>query len=125
MSQYYTSVSGGGTKTVQFTSGDTLHDAADLYAIVEGEYKGTPSTESEQLKSILANLQAGKPLSEVEWEQLTAIKDRYASQLTEFRASPENPSQGFIPLPDNGEGRLSEAFAMINATRLLPPTRRL
>ncbi len=110
MGEYETSVSGGDTQTVQVTGADTLRDVADLYAIVEGEYKGTPSAESEQLKVILGNLQAGRPLAEIEWTELQAIKKRYADQLATFRASPENQAQGWVPLADDGKGRLSESM---------------
>jgi hypothetical protein len=60
-------------RKVQFSDGDTTRDVADLWAIVDGEFEGTPSTASKALESMLADLQAGKPLSDEEWSMLTRV----------------------------------------------------
>ncbi len=103
-------------KTVQFSDGDTLRDVADLWAIVDGEYKGTPSIEGDALEQMLGDLRGGKPLSDVEWTLLAKIRRKYAAQLDEFRNSPDGDLEGFVPLPAGGAGRLAAAL------RWLPPT---
>lgn len=99
-------------RKVSYTDGDVVKDVADLYAIVQGEYKGTPSMESEVLKGMLADLQAGKVLSDVEWSSLHRIEQRYKGQLAKFRSSPDNESEGFVPVPSPGTGRITESMGV-------------
>jgi hypothetical protein len=114
----YTTVKNGKRLRVQVTDDDALRDVADLWAVVKGEYNGTPSTESDALKNMLGDLQHGKPLSDPQFALKARLLDKYAAALKEFRASPESDTEGYIPLPPTGSGRLMEAVA------LLPPSLR-
>ena len=111
-------------KTVQFSDGDTLRDVADLYAVVDGEFEGTPSTESEALKAMLGGLQAGVPLSADQWDLLARVRSKYADKLAAFRAGPDNETQGWVPQPKGG-GRIKEALRTVSAVDLLIPSRRV
>ena len=124
MGAYETSVNGD-VKRVQVTDADTLRDVADLWAITDGEFQGTPSTESETLKAMLGDLQSGKPLSTDQWSVLERIRGQYAARLAAFRASPKNASEGFVPLPEGGAGRVVEAFRNANAAAMLRPSARV
>lgn len=96
-------------RKVQFSDGDTLRDVADLWAVLQGEYKGTESASSDALKTMLGHLQSGAPLSGAEWEQLNRIRSRFGDQLKAFRASPDNDTEGFVPLQDPDGAKMTEA----------------
>lgn len=102
-----------GGKRVSFTDEDTLRDVADLYSIVQGDYKGTPSATSTALKKMLGGLQAGRPLTDDEWAFLRRILDRNRAKLEAFRKSPANDEEGYVPLPETGTGRISEALSAL------------
>jgi 2'-5' RNA ligase len=109
----YVTTKNGRAQTVRLSDDAALADIADLYSLLGGDFNGTPSVESEQLKAMLADLQAGKPLSGDEWEQFSAIQRRHAADLAKFRASPENAAQGFVPAPTTGAGRVVEAMWLL------------
>jgi hypothetical protein len=110
----YTSVQNGKPVTVQVTDGEILKDVADLWAIVKGEYEGTPSMQSEQLKSMLANLQSGRPLNDAEFGLLARLRDRYASALAKFRAGADGNAEGYVTAPEAGTGRILEALPLLS-----------
>lgn len=114
----YTTKQNGKSVTVQFTDGDVLRDVADLWAVVDGEYGGTPSTSSTALQQMMSDLQAGKPLDDMEWVLLKRLRSQYADKLAEFRASPDNALEGHVPASPAGSGRIGESL------RLLPPSLR-
>jgi 2'-5' RNA ligase len=101
---------------VEFTDSDTIRDVADLWAVVRGEYNGTPSMENAQLEAMLSDLEAGRPLSDAEFGVLHQLRGRYAAALEAFRASPENEAEGYVPAPDVGSARVMESL------RVMPPS---
>jgi 2'-5' RNA ligase len=104
----YTTTKNGEQQTVQFTDGDVMRDVADLYSLVEGEYNGTPSIESDQLKGMLADLQANKPLSDIEWGMLNSLMSKYQDKLQSFRDGPDDSTQGWVPVKTGGTNKIHE-----------------
>lgn len=105
-------------RSVSFTNDETLRDVADLWAVIQGEYNGTPSAASDALKQMLGELQAGKPLSGMEWSILVKIQAKYADQLAKFRASTDDELEGYVPVADVDSSRIHESLAAMSPSEL-------
>ena len=100
--------------SVSYTDGDTLRDVADLYAMLDSEYNGTPSAQSEQLKSMLQDLQAGRTLSDGDWALLTPITAQHGADLAKWRQTPEGKREGFVPVDNNmSTARIHESISLL------------
>lgn len=104
----YSTVKNGQTITVNFMDGDVVRDAADLLAIIQGEYKGTDSTASIALQQLMDKIQNGMLPSDMDWTLLNRLRAKYASQLAAFRASKDAETEGWVELPEEGQGRVTD-----------------
>jgi hypothetical protein len=95
-----------GSHTVYFQDGDTLRDAADLYATLkEDAGTGSPNLENELVRSWVQALQRGEMLSNTQLAKLLELLDKYRDEIQAYREDPDQ-SQDILDVPDGNEAHI-------------------
>jgi len=106
----YTTVANGKEITVLYTDAELVKDMANLFSAVQMEDKGDDHVAAKVLKGAMANLQSGKPLSDIELQLFHQLKTKYGSQM---EAIANDPTEGFVPGEPEGSGRVMESMATL------------
>jgi hypothetical protein len=97
---------------VAYTDGDTLKALQLLYRVTpETSDTGSSHLANDQVRAMLTDVQAGKPLSGVQLGQLHVLLARYSSELAALRKSGNRDGQDYSAVPDPATGRLIAAAA--------------
>jgi hypothetical protein len=93
-------------KRVYFQDGQTLRDAADLYAILHEQAEtGSPNVENELARGLVVAIQEGRLLNDVQLGKLFELLKKYGPELRAYRASSDS-SQNILAVPEPGHARI-------------------
>lgn len=105
----YTNADGS---TVQFTDPDLIRSATDLYTILHAELPtGDTNLENDQVRQMLTDMRAGKPLDVAQHGVLRQLLAKYADDLAELQATSDKRGQDYFNVPDDSQGRVSRGDA--------------